>query len=276
MIILSLLILGLCFGSFVNAYVWRIYKQGTSKSKRSNKKPDQYSLLHGRSMCPHCKHGLAAKDLVPVLSWLSLKGACRYCHKRIGAQYPLVELATAVLFVISYKAWPEPVSGGVWLLFGLWLCIVVSLMALAVYDLKWMLLPNRMVTPLAVLAGLYVAASILVSGNADPLVSAAWGVAIGGGLFYVLFQISDGRWIGGGDVKLGAALGLIVGGPMNAILLLFLASFIGTLVALPLMIAGKASRTSKLPFGPFLIAAAFVVTLYGERIVNQYNTLVGL
>ncbi len=260
----------------MNAYVWRVHKQGLTKPKRTTKKPDQYSLLHGRSMCPNCKHGLAAKDLVPVLSWLSLKGSCRYCHKRISMQYPLVELATAALFVVSYLAWPEPLSGVVWLLFGLWLGIVVNLMALAVYDLRWMLLPNRMVTPLAVLSVMYVLVSGLVSGSVDPLVSAVWGALIGGGLFYILFQISDGKWIGGGDVKLGAALGLIVGGPMNAILLLFLASFIGTLVALPLMIAGKASRTSKLPFGPFLIAAAYVVALYGERIVNQYNTLVGL
>lgn len=273
MIILMLSVLGLCVGSFVNAYVWRVYKQETRPKKRS-KSPKKYSVLHGRSMCPACEHQLHAKDLVPVLSWLTLRGKCRYCQQPISPQYPLVELLTALLFVASYLAWPMVLAGEHWVYFGLWLASVVVMMALAVYDLKWMLLPNRMVTVLAVLAALYVGVMAIWQGSLDPLWSAAWGALVGGGLFYVLFQISNGRWIGGGDVKLGAVLGVLIGGPMNAILMLFVASLVGTLVALPLLIMGKAHRTSKLPFGPYLLLAAFLIGLYGPRLVDWYNRLI--
>ncbi len=81
-------------------------------------------------MCPHCKHRLVAIDLVPVLSWLTLGGKCRYCHKSISVQYPLVELATALLFVASYIWWPVPVSGVQIAIFALWLVLLVGLLAL--------------------------------------------------------------------------------------------------------------------------------------------------
>lgn len=250
MIPFILFVFGVCLGSFVNAYVWRTHVQlQLQKGKKPGK---QYSILHGRSMCPDCKHGLGVKDLVPVLSWLSLKGECRYCKKPISWQYPAVELLTGVLFVISYFAWPNAFSTGEWLYFGLWLAMVVQLVALAVYDLRWMLLPNRMVIVAAGIATVMLATRAVTDTSLEPLLSALWGVVIGGGLFYVLFQLSDGKWIGGGDVKLGAVLGLTVGGPMNAILLLFIASFAGTIVMLPLLLSGKTKRTSKMPFGPFL------------------------
>lgn len=267
MIIAFLVILGLCLGSFVNAYVWRVRQQETVKKKQRS----EYSVLKGRSMCPHCKHTLAAKDLIPVLSWLSLRGKCRYCNKPISAQYPVVELFTAVLLVISYIGWPAQLAGLEWVQFGLWGVVVVLLMALAVYDLKWMLLPNRMVLPLAIVVAVFVGIQVAQEQSLSPVFSSAWGAAIGGGLFYILFQISQGRWIGGGDVKLGAVLGIVTGGPMNGILLLFVASLSGTLVALPLMLTGKAKRGTQLPFGPFLIFAAYVVGLYGQRIVDWYN-----
>jgi prepilin signal peptidase PulO-like enzyme (type II secretory pathway) len=104
MIIAVLVVLGLCFGSFANALVWRVHEQAGQAAK---KKPDkkylkQLSVAKGRSMCPNCKHELVAKDLIPVLSWLALGGKCRYCAKPISIQYPLVEVALASLFVVSY------------------------------------------------------------------------------------------------------------------------------------------------------------------------------
>src|SRR5580700_9634934 len=118
MIIVVLAVLGLCLGSFVNALVWRLHEQSNPKQKTKNKKQkakqlsaNELSILRGRSMCPDCHHQLAAKDLVPVISWLDLRGKCRYCHRPISIQYPLVELATAGLFVFSYFFWPLAFNG---------------------------------------------------------------------------------------------------------------------------------------------------------------------
>src|ERR1700677_3953472 len=122
MIIFILAIVGLCLGSFVNALVWRLHGQAAEKGK---KKPNQdylsqLSVAKGRSMCPHCKHQLANRDLIPLLSWLSLKGKCRYCAKAISPQYPLVELITALLFIASYIWWPVALSGAQIGIFVLW------------------------------------------------------------------------------------------------------------------------------------------------------------
>jgi len=270
MIILILIVLGLCLGSFVNALVWRVHKQFNIKKKADK---EQYSIVRGRSMCPHCKHELSARDLIPVISWLSLGGKCRYCHKPIEDS-PLVEVITAGLFVVSYIYWPNGFTSQGTTLFILWLGFLTGFMALAVYDLKWYLLPNRLVYPLAGLAILQLAlVLVFFHGGSHALLAAAYGVLIGGGIFWVLFQISNGKWIGGGDVKLGALLGLIVGGPANSLLLLFLASLLGTIVALPLLLTGKMKRTSRLPFGPFLIAAAIIVYLFGASLIAWYDRI---
>lgn len=269
MIIAALVILGLCFGSFVNALVWRLHEQ----AKASKKKNEALSITKGRSMCPQCKHELAGRDLVPVLSWLSLGGKCRYCKKPISKQYPLVELATAGLFVASYIWWPVAFSSPQKAIFVLWLALLVGLMALLVYDLKWLLLPNRLVYPLTAVA---LAIAAVAVGSADEPLRAAvdvvLAVAVGGGIFYVLFQVSDGRWIGGGDVKLGWLLGLVAATPARSILIIFIAALLGSLVSVPLMARHKMERNSVIPFGPFLIVAAIIVQLFGSDILTWYQT----
>ncbi len=273
MVIAILAILGLAWGSFVNALVWRLHEQASSKSHVANSK--DLSILNGRSMCPNCRHTLAVPDLVPLFSWLALRGKCRYCHKPISVQYPLVEALTAIIFIVSYLLWPLTLSGAASLaIFGLWLAIVVPLMALALYDLKWGLLPNWLVLALAVIA--IVQAIVAIASASDPLKSLAYhliAVAIGGGLFYLIFVISNGKWIGGGDVKLGLVLGLIAATPGKAILLLFLAALAGTFASLPLLVTKKLKRSSSIPFGPFLILATVLVVLFGQAIINWYTSL---
>jgi leader peptidase (prepilin peptidase)/N-methyltransferase len=272
MIIVILIMLGLCFGSFVNALVWRIHEQAKRSRLKGKAAKDtaDLSIMHGRSMCVHCKHELAAKDLVPVLSWLSLRGKCRYCHKPISWQYPLVEAITVVLFVISYLFWPQELSGGQWGLFGLWLVLLIGFVALIVYDIRWMLLPNRIVFPLYIPATGSVIARMLIDNSLHPLLGAVWGILISGGIFYALFQLSGGRWIGGGDVKLGFLLGMVLGGGQKAFLLLFLASLLGTLFILPLLVTKRISRSSRISFGPFLITGAIIVELWGPKILHWY------
>lgn len=274
MIIAILIVLGLCMGSFVNALVWRLHEQERSSSKKSTKKLDKrLSITKGRSMCPHCEHELATIDLLPIVSWVLLRGKCRYCKKAISVQYPIVELVTAFIFVISYISWPKDFDSAQIALFVLWLAMLVGLMALLVYDLRWMILPDKIVYPLGFIAGAMAIITVAVSHKPlVALISVVLSVAVGGGIFYVLFQVSGGKWIGGGDVKLGWVLGLFLATPARSFLMIFAASLLGVLISLPLMLSHRLSKKSIIPFGPFLIIAAIFVQLYGSNVLNWYQS----
>ena len=269
MIIVVLLLLGLCFGSFTNALVWRLHEQATSMAKKPSK---ALSITRGRSMCPDCHHQLGFWDLLPVLSWLGLKGRCRYCHKPISWQYPLVELLTASLFIFSYLLWPLSWTPMAIMQFAVWLAMLTGFMALAIYDTRWQILPSRVIYPLGCLALAQAAVLTVWQHNWQVALGAALGVLCLGGLFYAIFQVSGGKWIGGGDVRLGVVLGLLVGGPINAILVLFIASLLGTLVALPSNIGKKNKLTRRIAFGPFLMIATVVVYLFGASLVQWYKS----
>ena len=274
MLIFISVILGLCFGSFVNALVWRIYQQQLPKKKRAASDKELY-ITTGRSMCTHCKHTLAWYDLLPVLSWLSVGGKCRYCKKPIGWQYPVVELVTAVLFAWSTSTLYGTGSAEAVVVLVVWLVSLVMLVALAVYDIRWMLLPNRVVFPLTAVAALGVLLQVFVfEGGFEYLLSAILALLVAGGIFYALFQLSGGQWIGGGDVKLGFALGLLLGSPVLAFMMLFVASLLGLIVAVPGLLSRKTGMSNKIPFGPYLIAATILVMLHGETVWSWYQTAV--
>src|ERR1019366_3273222 len=196
MIVILLVVIGLCLGSFVNALVWRLHEQGKAKSVKrkvvSAKKLKELSVISGRSMCPNCKHQLAAKDLVPVFSWLALKGKCSYCQKPISVQYPIVELATAGLFAFSYYFWPLVFNGVGLFEFTVWLALLTGFIALAIFDFRYFLLPNKIVYPLIVLALIQVAVVTIWNRDATLLLGALWGVLLLGGGFLALFELSKG------------------------------------------------------------------------------------
>jgi prepilin signal peptidase PulO-like enzyme (type II secretory pathway) len=276
MVIVIIGLLGLIFGSFVNAFVWRLHETEALAGKTSQaaqKRRRLVSISKGRSICPNCEHELGVKDLVPVLSWVSLGGKCRYCHKPISWQYPLVELATAVLFVVSYFNWPVALNGVGLFQFVCWLIFVVAFMALAIYDFRWFILPDRVVLPLMLLAVLQVAVSAIWLHSFKALWEPAVGALIIFGLFWLLFQVSKGTWIGGGDVKLAIVLGLLAGTPLHAFLVIFAASLIGTVVSIPLLAQGKRGLKLQIPFGPYLLAGTIVVVLQGSSMVNWYQNL---
>ena len=259
--ILILIVFGLCFGSFVNAFVWRLHELQTKKPNTKQKKA--LSPLNGRSMCTSCRHELAWYDLLPVFSWVSLGGKCRYCHKAISWQYPLVEIATACLFVLSFVVWPLGfgVTGNA--LFVVWLVFIVAFMALAVYDIRWMELPNKIVYPFLGLGVFQVVLRMAHSGDVvGTLLGALFGFVAIGGLFWALYQISDGKWIGGGDVKLAFVIGPLVASGVLSLMVIFFASLLGTMFAVPFMVRGKLKTGSRIPFGPFLAYGIFIVTLW--------------
>lgn len=271
MVIAELIILGLCLGSFTGALVWRLHEQSLPAKKRAAT-AEELSITKGRSMCPHCQHTLGVKDLIPLVSWVWLRGRCRYCRQPIGWQEPLLEISMATLFIVSYLFWPFPFDNHGIFLFVCWLLAVVGLVALFVYDLRWMLLPNKIVFPLIGLGVVQTAVvAALFDGGIHYVLSAAAGLAVAGGIFYVLFQLSKGKWIGGGDVKLGYAIGLLLGSPSQAFLMLFVASLLGVVASLPGIFTKKLAATSRIPFGPFLIIATIIVMLFGASIINWYK-----
>lgn len=273
MIIAALIVYGLCLGSFVNALVWRVYEQErTSSSKKITKSYKQrLSLSKGRSMCPDCHHELTAKDLVPVLSWLSLGGKCRYCRKPISAQYPIVELVTSGLFVLSYVFWPVAFTPLQIVLFALWLLLLVGFMALFVYDARWMLLPSRIIYPMWAITAVFVLVRLFDAENRLAVaLNTASAIIIGGGIFLLLYQVSKGKWIGGGDIRLGWIFGALVATPALSFMVIFIASLLGCIFALPSLVTKKLSGASEIPFGPFLIAATIIVFLFGADFLVWY------
>ena len=137
-------------------------------------------------------------------------------------------------------------------------------------------MPNKIVLVATGLAGGQLLVRLLSEPAKQVLLGALWGALIGGGIFWVLFQISDGKWIGGGDVKLGAVLGAITGGPLKALLIIFIASLIGTVMTAPQTILKSVSRKTQIPFGPFLIIATIIVYLFGTSLIVWYKNQAGL
>lgn len=260
MVFALLALLGLILGSFVNALVWRLH--------------EKKNWITERSECDYCHHILGFLDLIPVVSWLMLWGKCRYCRKPIKDS-PLTELVLPALFVGSYIWWPQPLQGEGLLTFIIWLLFLVGFAVLSVYDIRWFLLPNKVIFPLVGLAVLQLVLQVFFyDGSLRDVLGAALGVLVISGTFYVLFVLSKGTWIGFGDVKLGIVLGILAGGPLPAVLLLFMASIFGMIVSLPLVIAGRAERKSHIPFGPFLLVGMIVVQLFGTEIIEWYRQLV--
>lgn len=282
-IILGLVLLGLIVGSFNGATVWRLrarqLKEDKDAGERINKTEYHHlkkllgaSVQNDRSICLHCHHQLAWYDLIPLLSWSLLGGKCRYCHHRIGRMEPLIELGTAVFFVASYLFWPMPLHTALEAVeLGIWLLLGSGLIILLAYDSRWFLLPDRVVLPLVAVA--LVGALLRLSQSHNWLMDSAsmvLGVIILSGLYYVLYVVSHGRWIGFGDVKLGLVLALGLGSWPLAFLALFFANVIGCAIVLPGLVAGKLSRTSHVPFGPMLIIGYFIVGLFGQTILLWY------
>lgn len=283
-IYLALILVGLCLGSFAGATVWRLRARQLVHDKKQ-KEPvtkaeyAQIEKLTGRtrkldrSQCLHCGYTLKWIDLIPVVSWIALKGKCRHCRKSIGYFEPLIEIGVALFFVLSYVLWPFALESSFEMARLItWLIAGVILAMLFAYDAKWYLLPDKLTVALA---GLGVVSVVFVALRAtqplETVLSSLGAVAVLSGLYLVLYIVSRGRWIGLGDIKLGVGLGLLLGDWRVAIVALFLANFIGCLVVIPFMIKGKLKRDSHVPFGPLLIAGTVIAFFIGPALVDIYS-----
>jgi len=246
-------ILGLIVGSFLNVCIDRL--------------PQYKSIAYPPSHCEACQHKLAAKDLIPVFSYLRLRGRCRYCQASIPRKLLWVELATAVIFALLYWYYRLSPELGVMAFYACLFTIIF------VIDLEHGLILNKVVYPgmvVALLLALYpwpwLNESIVIR-----VAYAALGGGIGFGIFLLIALASRGG-MGWGDVKLAALIGLVAGFPL-VFLVIIIGAILGGIVAVALVIAKKRKRRQTIPFGPFLALAAMVTLLWGSNILDWYLSL---
>ncbi len=245
-------ILGLAIGSFISCLVWRLHEKKT---------------MLGRSMCPKCKKQISWYENIPILSFIILKGKCSKCHKPISVQYPIVELVTGILFVITLLMNQELGIRNYDLFFIIQLLrdlIFTSILIIIfIYDFKWYLILDIITIPAIIFA---LVVNLFLGFNLLNLLLAA---VIGGGFFLLQYVISKGRWIGGGDIRLGVLMGFILGYP-NILVALMLAYIFGSIIGIILLTFKKKQWSSEIPFGTFLSVATIITMLWGEKILNWY------
>ena len=233
---------GLVFGSFGNCWAWRIVHRE--------------SVVHGRSHCAVCNHELAAKDLIPLFSWLFLKGRCRYCGERISVRYPLAELILGLYFLSIYLVYGLSPDCLRLVILG-FLLLVMSLV-----DLDIMELPDGLMAAAA-------AAALLRLPDWKSILLGAFVISVPVLLIsLVMDKVLKKESMGGGDIKLLAVLGMHFGAA-RMLLLLIAACLFGLLFAL----LAKKGRKTEFPFGPVLAASSWFTALAGNAIINWYISL---
>lgn len=278
----ALLLLGVVLGSFAGAQVWRVRARQLRTDKQTGHPYDKHEwrqlrvLLQGtvrddRSRCLQCGHVLAWYDLLPVVSWLSTGGRCRYCQQFIGWFELVMELVLGVGLALSYLVWPWALPASS-LLFAVWVVVALVLMILAAYDAKWQLLPDPLNYGLMVLGALFVLVRVATLHDVD-LVSLTGAVALLAGLYGGLYAISRGAWIGFGDVKLCVGLALLLGDWRLAFMTLFFSNMLGCIIVLPGLVRGQLNTRSQVPFGPLLIIGCVISLLFGGHILRALVAL---
>ncbi len=249
-------LLGLSAGSFLNVVIDRIYRNE--------------SFVGGRSHCPRCNTKLASRDLIPLVSFLFLKGKCRTCKKSISLQYPLVELATGVLFVLEYLRmitgvwWPTEAVAHPLLFFGRDLIFLSTLVIIFVYDLRYMLILDRITVP----AILFALGANMFLGLS--LYNMLLGALVIGGFFLLQFVLSRGTWVGGGDIRLGVLMGVMLG-LKSGLVALFSSYVFGAIVVILLLLLKRKAFKAEIAFGPFLVIGTYFALIFGDYVVQKFS-----
>ena len=270
-------VLGALIGSFLNVVIHRV--------------PAGLSVVHPPSACPGCGNRIRPYDNIPIVSWLILRGRCRDCREPISARYPLIEAGTALAFALV-AAWMlsslSPagevveavgasglVAGSLMLVAYLWLAAVS--IALTAIDLETHRLPNVIVLPGYAVAAIGLGIPALLAGDIERLGT----MAAGAGILFAAYAVMAIAWPGGmgmGDVKLAGVLGAFLGFSGWAALVVgaFGAFVLGGLVSIALLVTRRVSRKGGIPFGPWMIAGAWVGLVLGASIAASYLSLFGI
>ncbi|MBI2029453.1 prepilin peptidase [Candidatus Gottesmanbacteria bacterium] len=248
MIELTIFIIGVCIGSFVNVLGMRL-----AKGK---------NIFNDRSVCDHCHKKLLAIDLIPVLSYFMLGGKCRFCHRKISIQYPIVELTTAFAFLGIYTAgFPHTVF--LMVVFSLFLAIVIA-------DWKYLIIPNSLVFALISISLLF---NIVYS---PQLLMNRLLTSIGAFAFlWIIYTLTRGKGMGFGDVKFSLVMGLLLGYP-QIIIAFYIAFLTGAGVGIILLLLHKAKFGQHIPFGPFLVLATIVTFIWEKQLLIIFLKILGL
>ncbi len=256
--------LGLIVGSFLNALIFRM-RSGDS-------------VWRGRSYCPKCKKTLSWYELIPIVSFIAQRGRCRGCKEKIDWQYPLVEFATGVVFLLVYWS----LSIGNLLEIGNWkleIELLVSwylfsaLIVLFMYDLRYSLVPDRVVLPAIAVALVYRIATIVSQPGPQSVPVAICylllATIVGALFFAVQYYLSRGRWLGDGDIRIGALMGAMLGWP-QLLTALVISYIIGGACGAYVLISKRKKFGQTLPLVTFLTLGTAITFLYGPQILNWY------
>lgn len=252
LIFFVIFILGICLGSFLNSWIWRRH--------------ENIRISRGRSICPHCRRRLRCFENIPILSYFFLKGMCRTCKNKIAWHYTAVEFGTGLLLTFIFWHHLEH-----WQISEYWhLSLIKSiffatfLIIIFIFDALYQIILPRVIW-LGCLVG------FLMNYYLDnfSVFSMFIGALIGGGFFLIQYLISRGKWIGGGDVRLGVMMGIWLGW-QYVIEAIFLSYLIGSLIYLPLLLFKKKKLQSQIPFGSFLAFSTFIIVYLGDNILNWY------
>ncbi|MBI5614328.1 prepilin peptidase [Candidatus Gottesmanbacteria bacterium] len=256
---------GLAFGSFANVLIDR---------------GDDVSVLYDRSRCDFCKRHLSWYELIPVFSFLFLRGQCRTCRKKLSLQYPLVELCMGLSFVGVYSLFPLTS----YISLVSYLILTFSFVVIFIADLKYFIIPDSMII-LSLLSGFFLfLSSQLLTRSAHPNLGLGeqileYGIPyfgtglVAGSFFLLLWIFTKGKGMGFGDVKLAFVMGLLLKAP-KTIVALYVAFLTGALYGVILILGKKKSLKSAVAFGPFLILGFLVSVLFGEQIIQLWQTFV--
>lgn len=251
-------IFGLIIGSFLNVVILRL---NTGRS-----------IARGRSRCSRCDRTLKWYELIPVLSFLGLRGKCRTCRAPLSFQYPLVELITGIVFVLLYSrtALGDVTSIFSWISFVFSIITASLLIVITIYDLRHKIIPDKIVFPFIGLALASVFWNIFVTVSVTNITSALLAGPMLAAPFFFIWFFSQGRAMGFGDVKLALGIGWLVGG--IASFAIFLLSFwIGAAVGLLLLALSRAySIKSEIPFAPFLVISLFIVVVWHVNVTTLF------
>jgi len=248
---LFFIILGLIFGSFASVVIHRLHT-------------NQKGIFWGRSSCPQCKEELRPRDLIPVLSYLINKAKCRFCKDLISFRYPLLEMSMAGFFGLTYQlVKSEPTWTIVF-----YLLITFIFVLLTFYDFLFKEVPDEISLPAIALA-----VTFSIATQSIPLSSLGIGVLVPVLFFGGLFFGSQGRWLGGGDIRIGALMGALLGWPM-VLLGLFLGYLSGAIYSGIGLLIGKFTRRTQIPFVPFLLLGTYISLFWGGDLVEWYFGLI--